>query len=58
MLAGKLYKMGRATLMLRCVVEMALVLVEVHKSICESHIGEIALTSKILRTDTTGKKKV
>jgi len=41
MVAGKLYKMGRATPMLRCLgeEETELVLLEVHEGVGGSHIG-------------------
>lgn len=49
--AGKLYKMGRETRMLRCLGEdeTNLVLLEVHEGVCGSHIGGRALAAKLLR---------
>jgi hypothetical protein len=51
LVAGKLYKMGRASPMLRCLSEEEtnLVLLEVHEGVCGSHIGGRALAAKILR---------
>lgn len=48
---GKLYKMGRASPMLRCLGkhEVALVLVEVHKGSYRSHICENSHAQKLLR---------
>jgi len=50
MVAGKLYKMGRATPMLGCLgeEETDLVLLEVHKGVCGSHIGGRSLEAKLL----------
>jgi len=51
MVVGKLYKMGRATPMLRCLgeEETELVLLEVHEGVCGSHIGGRSLAAKLLR---------
>lgn len=51
LLSGKLYKIGKASPMLRCLGEheTTLVLVEVHKGAYSSHICEKALTHKLLR---------
>jgi len=51
MVSGKLYKMGRATPMLRCLSEeeTELVLLEVHEGVCGSHIGGRSLAAKLLR---------
>jgi len=51
MVAGKLYKLGRATPMLRCLgeEETELVLLEVHEGVCGSHIGGRSLAAKLLR---------
>lgn len=45
-MSGKLYKMGRTSLILRFLGEheISLVLIEVHQGACESHIGGWALT--------------
>ena len=50
--SGKLYKMGRTTPMLRCLGEdeTNMVLLEVHKGVCGSHIGGRALAAKLLRS--------
>lgn len=50
-MSGKLYKMGRVTPMLRCLGEhkFSMVLDEVHQGDCGIHIGERALTHKLLR---------
>lgn len=50
-ITGKLYKMGRASPMLRCLgeEETSLVLLEVHECVCGSHIGGRALAAKLLR---------
>jgi len=50
-MAGKLYKMGRATPMLRCLSEEEtnLVMLEVHEGVYGSHIGGRALAAKLLR---------
>jgi len=52
MVADKLYKMGRATPMLRCLgeEETELVLLEVHEGVCGSHIGGRSLAAKLLRS--------
>jgi len=52
MVAEKLYKMGRATPMLRCLGEdeTDLVLLEVHEGVCGSHIGGRSLAAKLLRS--------
>jgi len=51
MVAGKLYKTGRATPMLRCLgeEETDFVLLEVHEGVYGSHIGERSLAAKLLR---------
>lgn len=51
MVAGKLYRMGKATAMLRCPGESEtnLVLLEVHEGVCGTHIGRRALVAKLLR---------
>ena len=51
MVEGKLYKMGKATPMLRCVGEneTKLILLEVHEGVCGIHIGGRALAAKLLR---------
>lgn len=51
MAGGKLYKMGWSTLILRCVSEdkTKLVMMEVHRGACGSHIGGRDLAEKILR---------
>jgi len=51
MVVGKLYKMGRATPMLRCLgeEETELVLLEVHEGVCGSHVGGRSLATKLLR---------
>ena len=47
---GKLYKIGRASPMMRCMDdhETTLVLVEVHKGACNNHIGRKGLAYKLL----------
>ena len=54
MVAGKLYKMGHATPMLRCLgeEETELVLLEVHEGVCGSHIGGRSLTAKLANNAT------
>src|ERR1051325_7006097 len=49
--SGKLYRLGRATPMLRCVGEkdMSVVMKEVHEGVCGNHGGGRALASRILR---------
>src|ERR1051325_6830834 len=49
--SGKLYRMGQATSMLRCVAEkdVVLVLKEVHEGVCGNHGGGRSLSSRILR---------
>ena len=51
MVAGKLYKMGRATPMLRYLGEdeTDLVLLEVHEEVCGSHLGGQSLAAKLLK---------
>jgi hypothetical protein len=48
--ARKLYKMGRASQMLRCFgeEETSLILLEVHEGVCGSHFGGRALAAKLL----------
>lgn len=50
-IAGKLYKRGRASPLLRCLGEdeTELVLLEVHEGVCGSHIGGRSLAAKLLR---------
>ena len=50
-MSGKLYKMGRATPMPRCLgeEETCLVLLEVHEGGRGSHIGGRVLAAKLLR---------
>jgi len=50
--AEKLYKMGRASPMLRCLGEdeTNVVLLEVHEGVCGSHIRGRELAAKLLRT--------
>lgn len=50
-MAGRLYKKGRASPMLRSLGEheITLVLAEVHKEACDSHIGRPTLNNKLLR---------
>lgn len=52
LLLGKIYKMEKATPMLRCLDESdtALVLTKVHKGACNSHIGGKSLVHKLLRS--------
>ena len=47
-ISDRLYKIGRSTSMLRCVVEekVTLVMNEVHEGACRSHIGGRALSGK------------
>jgi len=54
MVADKLYKMGRATPMPRCLgeEETELVLLEVHEGVCGSHIGGRSLTAKLANNAT------
>ena len=49
--AVKLYKLGKASPMLRCLGkdETNLVLLEVHEGVCGSHIGRRVLAAKFLR---------
>src|ERR1051325_10307850 len=49
--SGKLYRLGRAAPMLRCVGEkdMLVVMKEVHEGVCGNHGGGRALASRILR---------
>ncbi|XP_039687900.1 uncharacterized protein [Medicago truncatula] len=49
--AGKLYKRGAVTPLLRCLgeEETELVLLEVHEGVCGSHIGGRSLVAKLLR---------
>jgi len=51
MVAGKLYRMGRAAPMVRCLGENEtnLVILEVHEGVCGSRIGGRALSAKLLR---------
>lgn len=51
MILGKLYKMGRATLILRLLNEneITLVVMEVQEGVWESHVGGRVLVNKILR---------
>lgn len=51
MVAEKLYRMGKATPMLRCFGENKtnLVLLEVHEGVCGSHIDGRALSAKLLK---------
>lgn len=51
MVAGKLYRMGRASPMLRCLGEdeTNLLILEVYEGVCGSHIGGRALSAKLLR---------
>src|ERR1051325_4488025 len=50
---NKLFKMGRAFPMLRCVLEdgVNLVMKEVHEGVCGNHLGGRSLASKILGVD-------
>ena len=49
--SGKLYRLGRAAPMLRCVAEkdMLVVVKEVHEGVCGNHGGGRALAGRILR---------
>lgn len=51
MVADQLYKIGRSTPMLRCVIkeEAELIMKELHKGVCIIHIGGRALYGKILK---------
>lgn len=51
LLSDKLYQMGRDSPMLKCLDEsdIILVLAEVHKGVCSSHIGGQVLAHKLLR---------
>jgi hypothetical protein len=51
MVAGKLYRMGKATPMLKCLGgnETRLVILEVHEGVCGIHNGGRALSAKLLR---------
>ena len=51
MVAGRLYKMGRATPMLRCLgeEETDLILLEVQEGVCGSHISGRSPAAKLLR---------
>lgn len=52
-LSRKLYRMGKATTMLRCLGkdDITLVLAEVHKGVCINHIDGKAITHKLLRAE-------
>jgi len=51
MVARKLYRIGKAMTMLRCLgeSETRLLLLEVHEGVCGSHIGGRALEANLLR---------
>lgn len=50
MVADQQYKMGRSSLMMRCIAEegVGLIMKEMHEGVCGSHIGGRDLSGKIL----------
>jgi len=57
MVADKLYKMGRATPMLRCLgeEEIELVLIEVHEGVCGSLAGGEVTQGRLLLADNVAR---